>query len=191
MPPATKKGAQKEEQELVIGSGKFYYPNGDVYEGEYATVGEGVHRHGTGTYTMYCSATQQDNDVPEEIRQQPVPQYMSQDVVSLSGTWQDDALVEGRIIYASGDSFEGRVDSNCFYVSGGRYTWPDGSWYAGDFSCNVLHGVGTYYSAETQVTSEGIFRNNHGPGLDDRHGLSRPQTSSAQPSVSTSNVSHC
>lgn len=175
MPPAsTKKPAAKKEEQRVEGHGKFWFPNGDIYIGDYYEEGPIRKRHGKGRYTMHCQEDMEDPEVPEEIRSQDIPARLPQDIVALDGTWDADAFIEGTLRFASGAFYTGKIDREGFYVSGGRYTWPDGSWYEGDISRNILHGHGKYYSSHTDTVTEGAFRNNHGPGLDERYASLNP-----------------
>lgn len=46
----------------------------------------------------------------------------------------------------------------------GKYQWPDGRYYEGDFANSTPHGQGTYTDQEGRSWS-GKFHNGSGPGL--------------------------
>ncbi len=104
-----------------VASGKFFFPNDAVYEGEYkelaadedeAAEAEGEEevekqptrlRHGTGTYTEMGNTYQ--------------------------GAWEEDKMTgQGKFSYASKAVYEGQWKENK-YDGEGKYTWPDGSSY--------------------------------------------------------------
>lgn len=49
----------------------------------------------------------------------------------------------------------------------GKYEWPDGRHYQGEFFANVPHGEGTYTDQEGRSWS-GKFQNGSGPGLTEK-----------------------
>lgn len=168
MPPAQKKG-KGADPEPVAQSGKLWFPNGDRYEGEYVAEGTVRRRQGRGVYTAFCSALLEDESCPEAVRQlppAPQPPLEPHDIVQWSGAWEADAFKEGQVTFADGSVYQGSFGPQGQFVSGGRYTWPNGCWYEGDWCENMIHGSGKFCGLNGQVL-EGIYRNNAGPGLED------------------------
>jgi hypothetical protein len=50
------------------------------------------------------------------------------------------------------------------YSGLGRYTFPDGSYYEGEFVENKMHGDGCFVDTQNEAW-RGKFYNNNGPGL--------------------------
>jgi hypothetical protein len=107
---------------ITYGSGRFVYPIGEVYEGEFMCGASGVkQRHGRGRFSG--------------------PHF------SYDGTWHEDVMHgEGTFIGSSGCVYTGALDRGVYHGEG-RYRWPDGATYEGGWLRGKLHGKGTYTSA--------------------------------------------
>jgi hypothetical protein len=132
----------EEPAEIVApttGTGKFIFPDGSVYEGDWSTSDGGVmKRHGEGTYKAG------ENE------------YV--------GAWVEDAMEgAGKFTFASGAVYEGAWKGNQF-MGEGQYTWGDNSSYTGGWADNKMHGKGTYVDGKKEIY-EGEFFNGNGPDL--------------------------
>ncbi len=115
------------------GIGRFVYPDGSVFEGEF-TVKDGVRtRHGKGKYFG--------------------PHF------SYEGGWQEDMMHgEGTYIGAGGCVYTGSLDKGQYHGHG-RYRWPDGATYEGPWVRGRLHGATGQYTSSEGVIFAGRFFN--------------------------------
>lgn len=80
------------------------------------------------------------------------------------GEFVDDFMQgQGRFVYPSGAEYKGQWSRNK-YNGNGRYTWPDGKVYEGAFVDNVMHGDGSIHDNHGRSWS-GKFSQGSGPGL--------------------------
>ena len=106
---------------ITHGSGRFIYPGGEVYEGEFMCSSGVKQRHGRGRFAG--------------------PHF------SYDGAWREDVMHgEGTFIGGSGAMYVGALDHGVYHGEG-RYRWPDGATYEGGWLRGKLHGKGTYTSA--------------------------------------------
>jgi hypothetical protein len=115
------------------GKGKFQFPDGALYEGEWMEVSGVRQRHGAGKYT--------DGDETYE------------------GQWANDTLTGDSCIVrlAGGAEYTGEMQEHK-YNGPGKYTWSDGALYQGGWLNSKMHGDGTYTGPDG-VNWTGTFRN--------------------------------
>ena len=112
--------------------GKFQFPDGSWYEGDYIIVKKKKRRHGQGIF----------QDGPEVYE----------------GSWVNDSMSgEGKYTFSSGATYAGRFKNGAFEGKG-EYTWSDGAVYVGDWCQNKMHGSGVFTDPEN-VRWEGKFHN--------------------------------
>jgi len=118
----------------VHGSGKFIFPNGSVYCGEWQIIDDVKRRHGYGRL-------QNGNEI-----------YI--------GYWKDDMMHgHGRFEFASGNVYEGQWAAGQFHGLG-TYTWANGAVYTGKWCKNKMHGDGVLITP-SKDRYEGTFHNNY------------------------------
>ncbi|CAN0234195.1 unnamed protein product [Ectocarpus sp. 12 AP-2014] len=118
--------------EPETGEGKFVFPNGAVFEGQYIVIDGVKKRNGFGTHT---------NGKDKYI-----------------GEWQLDSMHgQGEMIFSSDASYRGSFAGNKFHGEG-RYEWNDGATYEGGWRENKMHGKGCYSDSE-KSRWEGEFFN--------------------------------
>jgi hypothetical protein len=115
------------------GTGKFQFPDGALYEGEWMEIKTERLRHGTGKYT--------DGDETYE------------------GMWVNDSLTGDSCMVrlAGGAEYNGEMKEHK-YSGLGKYTWSDGATYQGGWLNSKMHGEGTYTGPDN-VNWSGAFRN--------------------------------
>ena len=115
------------------GTGKFQFPDGALYEGDWMEVKGERQRHGDGKYT--------DGDETYE------------------GSWINDVLTgDGCIVrLAGGAEYSGEMKDHK-YSGAGKYKWMDGAEYEGGWVNSKMHGEGTYTGPDG-VNWTGTFRN--------------------------------
>ena len=64
---------------------------------------------------------------------------------------------EGHIQWKNGIAYQGMFRDNLPWGKG-RYTWPNGDWYEGEVVKSIRNGHGTFYSASTNVTYTGEWK---------------------------------
>ncbi|KAJ3187945.1 hypothetical protein HDU85_006338 [Gaertneriomyces sp. JEL0708] len=111
-------------------NGKFIYPDGSRYEGEYKEHDpniSAVARCGTGTFTCATSGC------------------------VYSGSWESDRMEgPGEIVYPSGARYEGQWQ-NGKYHGNGTYIWANGSRFEGEFREGQMQGRGKF----TDISGQG------------------------------------
>ena len=121
-----------EVEDPLPGVGKFQFPDGSWYEGDYITVNRKKKRHGMGML----------QDGPE----------------SYEGAWVNDSMTgEGQYTFSSGATYTGSF-KNGEFEGQGVYKWMDGATYSGEWHQNKMHGKGVFLDAE-EVRWEGQFHN--------------------------------
>lgn len=141
--PAKAKQADGPPPDLGIppeGSHKFLFRNGSVYEGDYAFMNGRLVRHGHGVFRENLCLKDPD-DCPGFDPVEPVGCEAAQ---VFEGEWEEDRLVEGRITFADGSSYSGRLDASGGYVTGGVYVFANGSSWCGGYQGCVMHGDGVF-----------------------------------------------
>jgi len=113
------------------GAGKNEFPNGDIYEGQYA-MGK---RHGTGNYTWI----------------KPKAKYSGEYVDNLRNG-------EGIICYPDGGRYKGNFAVGKRHGHG-TYVYPNGDAYTGEFANDLKHGDGTYTFSATGSKKKGAWQN--------------------------------
>ncbi|CAG9464701.1 unnamed protein product [Pedinophyceae sp. YPF-701] len=150
MPPKKQAAPEVPQEPPKPLEGKFHYPSGATYEGEYmhrlkegeTAVPEGEtrprYRHGKGTFI--------EGDYKYE------------------GNWEDDKMCgKGSFVFASGARYDGEFKDNKYHGTG-TYKWSDGRQYEGGWEEGKMHGKGVYLDREGHRW-EGQFFNGAGPGL--------------------------
>ena len=116
------------------GTGKFQFPDGALYVGEWREPKGGVRqRHGAGKYT--------DGDETYE------------------GQWVNDVLTGDTCVVqlAGGAEYRGEMKDHK-YEGPGKYTWTDSATYQGGWMNSKMHGEGTFTGPDG-VNWTGTFRN--------------------------------
>jgi hypothetical protein len=115
------------------GTGKFQFPDGALYEGEWIQINGVQQRHGEGKYT--------DGDETYE------------------GNWVNDVLTGDNCVVklASGARYSGEMKDH-LYDGVGKYVWSDSAEYTGGWCKSKMHGEGTYTGPDG-VKWSGTFRN--------------------------------
>jgi hypothetical protein len=102
--------------------GRFVYPDGATYEGEYITVDGAKVKHGKGKYS---------------------DAHASYDGEFVHDQYEGSGLYVG----ASGATFEGRFKAGRMNGEG-TYRWSDGAVYVGSWVEGVMQGKGQYTSSD-------------------------------------------
>ncbi|EFJ28779.1 hypothetical protein SELMODRAFT_89459 [Selaginella moellendorffii] len=143
--------------EPVKSTGKFYYPGGGTYEGDWILQPPLPPVPGAPPPADPAAA-----DKPKRLRDGK-GHYIDGNY-SYEGEWKNDLMHgPGSFKYASGASYEGTWE-NGKYHGNGTFKWPDGRSYAGEWRENRMHGIGSYVDNEGH-TWTGQFFNGAGPGL--------------------------
>jgi len=153
------------------GQGKFTYPNGDTYDGQWIdnkASGQGTFKtrgslysgswecdlkHGQGEERFFEDKEDKKTKLVYvgEFRQGYRHGYGEL-------TWQDESCYVGRFVnnnqegygcfkWRNKHKFEGEWLDN--YMHGqGRYGWPDGTAFEGQYQMNLKHGEGTFLSKD-------------------------------------------
>lgn len=74
------------------------------------------------------------------------------------GTMQEGKRVDGLYAYGNGEKYYGKFNLEGQFSGPGKYYWPDGSVYDGNWQYNQRTGYGKYTSKNGSV-QEGIFQN--------------------------------
>jgi len=111
------------KDEETLRSGRFVFPDGSTYEGQYiAAVDSKPQKHGVGVFTSAH--------------------------MTYSGGFDHDSMHgHGAWVGAAGSKYTGEFARNQFSGQG-AYRWKDGAHYAGSWSLGRMHGVGCYTSKE-------------------------------------------
>lgn len=125
MPPKKKEDKPKEVEESIKDDiGKFYFPDGSYYDGQFTKKGDVVKRQGSGMF--FDGGAVYD------------------------GQWADDEMHgEGTMTFDTGASYSGSFTANKFHGRG-KYSWPDGTSYEGQWRANLMHGEGVYTDAQNR-----------------------------------------
>ncbi|KAH0577837.1 hypothetical protein SS50377_21191 [Spironucleus salmonicida] len=143
----------------TTGNGKFVYPNGDIYNGDFIEENSIKFRDGQGVYICFSEELKDDESMHEDLKNQFVPTHNKHDIIKFEGKWARDVFSEGVLTFADFSTYSGQLEDTNF-VSGGTYTFPDKVSYSGEFRNSQIHGVGSVNGADPAV-----FRNGVGPGL--------------------------
>jgi hypothetical protein len=109
-------------------NGKLFYPNGNLYEGEFKN--DVISGYGTFTW--------KDGSVYE-------------------GEWANWVKEgKGSIKWSAGGGYEGQWSADMINGEGKQW-WPDGSYYIGHFRNNLLHGTGTVYEPDGTLRMKGTW----------------------------------
>ncbi|KAF7205120.1 radial spoke head 1 homolog [Nothobranchius furzeri] len=128
-PDGRYEGDRNEEGERH-GFGKAFFPNGDMYEGDYKN---GM-RHGQGTY-RFCNGARY-----------------------IGGYYQNRKHEQGVFYYPDGSKYEGSWLEDLRHGHG-IYTYPNGDTYVGEWQSNKRHGQGLYHYKDTGVKYTGTWVN--------------------------------
>jgi len=121
------------------GAGKATFPNGDVYEGNYASGS----RNGSGKY-VYAGAT------PEEEGEEPPPP-----VATYDGHWKNGQKNGvGTIKYQDGSYYHGSW-ANGKRSGQGTFYYANGDIYSGEWLAGQKNGTGTYVYKAVQCRLKG------------------------------------
>ncbi|GAX82932.1 hypothetical protein CEUSTIGMA_g10359.t1 [Chlamydomonas eustigma] len=149
----------------MSGNGKFYYPNGGVYHGEWKyLIKEPVtpEQEKKGKKPSKDDPPPPPPEPPKRVRH-GIGKYIEGRFV-YDGEFQEDAVSGfGKFSYPSGACYEGQW-LNGLYNGNGKYSWPDGRSYEGAWVDNKMHGHGVFTDASGHKW-EGDFHNGSGPGL--------------------------
>lgn len=165
MPPKPKQSDAPQEKKTVAdvpelpakGTQKFIYASGTVYEGEYDTIDGQICRHGFGKLIENLSVVDPD-ECPGFDPLEPPPGSCRAQV--FDGLWAKDAFQKGKISYVDGSEYNGQIDCNGSYVTGGVYTFPCGSKWIGGFLGCEMHGEGHFIDKEGVVWKGTMEHNN-------------------------------
>ena len=120
------------------GYGEAYYPNGDVYKGEWA---DGK-RDGSGTYA-YAAPLPEEGEEPKP----PTTIY--------EGKWKAGARSGlGMLTYASGSKYHGNFARGKFSGQG-TFFYANGDTYCGEWVRGKKHGTGVYIHKATNAKTHG------------------------------------
>ncbi|XP_024381142.1 uncharacterized protein [Physcomitrium patens] len=134
----------KSEGECISGAGKFFYPTGATYEGDWVVVAE------------------VDEGVPATPPPPPgggAPPHPPLEQMRPNRQRHG----KGCFKYESGASYDGQWNNNV-YTGLGTYMWPNGAKYVGGWLENKMHGDGMYKDKDGNSWT-GQFFNGIGPGL--------------------------
>jgi hypothetical protein len=141
-----------DDEEYFTGHGKYYYPEGDVFEGEFVKG----NKNGFGRY-VWDTGTWSEGNYVNDVREGPTKMYRADDKCIYEGTMVNDRFMgylkifaeDGNLIY-EGETVNGKcVGKGRLYVHGG---YIDGVW-------NDLNNCeGLYYAPDGSV-SEILLRN--------------------------------
>lgn len=134
MPP--KQSANKDTK--PSGKDKFIYKNGSKYEGEYATLSQGIVRHGRGIYTE--ALTNLDPYECPGIEPLEVNATINQ---VFDGQWNNDQFESGTVTYPDGSRYEGTFDNEGNYAHG-KYYFKNGEIWDGPFKACKMNGDGIF-----------------------------------------------
>jgi hypothetical protein len=149
------------------GQGKFVYPNGDTFEGQFVSS----NRHGLGTYQFkdgrqYIGGWSRNKQHGKGVFNHP-------NGASFRGVWNS-----GTAVYESREKPSGEKYVGQFVESGkkitmegqGTYTWPDGSNYKGGFKEDKRHGQGQMNYVDGRIEqglwSHGLLADKEDDGSD-------------------------
>lgn len=153
----------------INGKGKRNFPNGNIYEGDWVNgimEGQGIYTVKNGNYYSGEWKNSKQNGYGKE--------FVKATNVTREGTWKDGILVnsttavtspskgsdtcvsgncangKGKYIYPNGDTYEGN------FVNGkkdgqGTLAFPSGNVYIGQFANNVFNGKGIYKFADGEI----------------------------------------
>lgn len=117
------------------GVGRYYYPDGSVYNGEWLNN----QKHGNGTYSNRTGEIYKG--MWKQNMRQGEGELRLNDGISLRGNWDNDQIVSGRIVYPNGSSYEGEIN-NFFGNGNGVYTYQNSDVYRGSWKNNIKEGYG-------------------------------------------------
>lgn len=149
-------GAKKGD--LRHGFGKYTYPNGDWYEGQWEhnkAHGEGTFWTRTGTYVGRWREDLKHGLGTEEFVEGGA-QYKGQ----FAHGFREG---KGVLVWPDGSRYEGEF-VNSSQQGKGTFTWKSRATFVGQWENNYIHGEGTYTYADGS-TYEGQFVNNLKDGL--------------------------
>uniref|UniRef100_A0A383VWC3 MORN repeat-containing protein 5 n=1 Tax=Tetradesmus obliquus TaxID=3088 RepID=A0A383VWC3_TETOB len=162
--PSTLSVAPAQQQELQ--TGRFYYKDGAIYEGQYKVVGLPPPAPAE---PAKKGAKKKEEEPPAQPAEPPKPVRHGVGTLkcgdyTYTGEWVDDEMHgQGSFSFASGACYEGAWQHNK-YQGQGRYCFPDGKAYQGDWVSNVMHGQGSFTDTKGHCWA-GQFYNGAGPGL--------------------------
>jgi hypothetical protein len=128
---------------IMHGNGRYTYPNGDVYEGNF----ENGKKSGKGSLEFTSSHTKErilyvgdfDNNIMNGKGTMTFENKSSYVGDFVDGCWDG----QGVFYYANGDEYRGGYKNNK-KQGFGIFTWADGSSYEGGFAANKWSGKGKY-----------------------------------------------
>ncbi|MCQ2818644.1 MAG: hypothetical protein MJ252_15365 [archaeon] len=134
-----KEDKKEEEFEEMTGTGTFFYPNGNIYEGEYKQLTTGVKiREGKGKYIIS----------PSEDNPNGIERY--------EGDWKEDKMTgNGIYYYSNGEIYEGEW-LNDMQHGKGTYKFANGTCYVGEWSEHKMNGEGRFINID-EKGFEGVF----------------------------------
>lgn len=154
--------SRKKEEEREEYAGRFDYPDGGYYEGQYTTKVSGS--SDTGGATVVGKRSSSPTHAPGAKGVAPAPSpvestakavllqaglgvYRDSSGASFEGHWRDGKPSgPGLLSLPSGAVYCGSFN-DCRFHGFGRYQWADGAYYEGEWENNLMHGVGIYVDA--------------------------------------------
>eukprot|EP00766_Chilomastix_caulleryi_P000844 gnl/Chilomastix_caulleri/1823.p1 GENE.gnl/Chilomastix_caulleri/1823~~gnl/Chilomastix_caulleri/1823.p1 ORF type:complete len:171 (+),score=29.73 gnl/Chilomastix_caulleri/1823:166-678(+) len=98
----------------------------------------------TGTALTPSQNPSSEEQTPTPGRDSSKEPQLSVPLQIFNGEWAQDHFLRGTILFLDGSQYKGDIDPEGHYVNGGTYTWPDGSFYTGNYLNNCMHGEGVY-----------------------------------------------
>ena len=83
---------------------------------------------------------------------------ISEDGTLYKGTFKNDLIQRGKIIYPNGDSYEGRFKNGSFNDRKGKFVYNNGDSYQGEYIDGKRQGLGIFTRAIDGFVEEGVWK---------------------------------
>ena len=133
------------KDDKLTGQGTYTWANGDKYVGEW----KNNKSHGHGIYTelngfKYVGAFKDD-------KWNGYGTAKSGDGDTFIGMWKDNFAVKGKVIFANGDIYVGKIDKKGNAIGEGTYVYANGDKYVGEWRTDKKNGQGTITFASGSI----------------------------------------